>query len=417
MDSLRQTMGKLEIALGSVQESIVWINPTGSITWCNSRFEQLIGKPRIEFLGTNIVTVFALNQLGIPVQKSNYPTTLSQSKQKPFSAQYEYGRGSAARFFEITCTPFEFQMGEISCMMVVRDISHLIQAEAEQKRIEGLEASQIASLNLLRDLDRKRREVEERERKLKESQAMLVQAGKMSALGQLGAGIAHELNQPLTGILGFAHAMREELEADSQLYADIQTIIDQAERMNTIVNHIRTFAHMDEKTMGEVDVNETLMKAFILIDQQLKNHGIKVVSKLNEKLPRIYGNSHQLQQVFINILVNARDALVDHMETTGENVSAMISVESRSLPDGTVEVLLSNNGPPIPKDIQEKIFEPFFTTKGVQKGTGLGLSITHGIINDFGGTIEVESEEDKGVTFLVKLPVDHRQVPVKAESK
>lgn len=278
------------------------------------------------------------------------------------------------------------------------------QYEETKQKSRSLEQAQAASLNIMEDLDLKRKEVEEREKKLKETQAMLVQAGKLSAMGQLGAGIAHELNQPLAAIRGYTQVLIEEIKNNDPHLADLKIIEEQTGRMGTIVNNIRSFARDSKFTWDLIDIHKPIEDAFMLLTTQLTNHNIEVVKDYSRDIPQIKADSNQLQQVFINLITNAKDEL-DKNNGGKIWVSTRILKLGKQKTDWKVEISFKNEGTPIPKEIMHLIFDPFFTTKGPGKGTGLGLSISYGIIKDHQGEIMVANKED-GVEFVVSLPVD-----------
>jgi len=276
------------------------------------------------------------------------------------------------------------------------------QYEETKQKSKLLEQAQTVSLKIMEDLDLKRKEVEEREKKLKETQAMLVQAGKLSAMGQLGAGIAHELNQPLAAIRGYTQVLIEEIKNNDPHLEDLKMIEEQTGRMGTIVNNIRTFARDSKFTLEWVNIHKPIEDAFTLLTTQLTNHNIEVVKDYGQDIPQIKADSNQLQQVFINLISNARDEL-------DKNNGGKIWISTRTLKLGkqrrNIAISFKNDGTLIPEEIIGQIFDPFFTTKDSGKGTGLGLSISYGIIKDHQGEIMVANKED-GVEFVIYLPID-----------
>jgi len=253
------------------------------------------------------------------------------------------------------------------------------------------------------DLESRRKEVEEREKQLRKTQAMLVQAGKLSAMGQLGAGIAHELNQPLAAIRGHTQVMIEEIKKDNPHHSDLKMIEDQTQRMSKIINNIKTFARDSKTTMDLIDIRKPIDDAFMLFTTQLKTQNIEVIQEYAQDVPKINGDSHKLQQVFINLISNARDELVKKGGGKFWINTRLIKL-GKSKVDLKVEVSFKNEGMPIAEKDIDRIFDPFFSTKELGKGTGLGLSISYGIIQDHHGEILVVNKED-GVEFLVQLPV------------
>lgn len=242
-------------------------------------------------------------------------------------------------------------------------------------------------------------DLEEANRNLRELQAQLIQASKMAAMGQFGAGVAHELNQPLAGITGYTDLLLLKLEKDSPEWRYAKKIEDQCIRMTKIVNNLRTFARQSKFEYSETDINQPIDDALMLLGEQLRSRNITLKRDLTPNLPKVLADANQLEQVFLNLITNARDAI----EPKG---SGMITVISRlsTCPD-FIEVLVADNGIGMDKQTMADIFNPFFTTKEVGKGTGLGLSISLGIIENHGGKIEVHSVLGQGSVFRVFLPV------------
>lgn len=242
-------------------------------------------------------------------------------------------------------------------------------------------------------------DLEEANKNLRDTQAQLIQASKMAAMGQFGAGVAHELNQPLAGISGYTDLLLLKLEKDSPEWRYAKKIEDQCFRMTKIVSNLRTFARQSKFEYAETDVNQPIDDALMLLGEQLRSHNIKVRRKLTSDLPKVLADANQIEQVFLNLITNAKDAI----EPLGSGTISVISRISDS--SDFVEVLVSDTGTGMDSATVNDIFNPFFTTKDVGKGTGLGLSISLGIIEDHGGRIEVYSARDEGTAFRICLPV------------
>jgi len=239
--------------------------------------------------------------------------------------------------------------------------------------------------------------------KLKDAQEQLIQSSKMAAMGQLAAGISHELNQPLTGIKGFAESAVMELDDNSPLREDLNKIAEQADRMDKIIRNIRFFARRSEFKMEELDINRPIEDAFMLLNEQLKIRNIRVSKYLGGNLPKIKGDRNQLQQIFLNLITNARDAIDSLKNHNGGEIIArsILSADKKN-----IEITFDDTGCGIPKEDIENIFNPFFTTKSPDGGIGLGLSIVYRIIENHKGRIEVESLLGRGTTFKIILPID-----------
>jgi len=237
--------------------------------------------------------------------------------------------------------------------------------------------------------------------KLKEAQEELIQSSKMAAMGQLAAGISHELNQPLTGIKGFAQAALMDLEKDSPLQADLRQIVEQADRMDAIIKNVRFFAKKSEFKMKPIDINKPIQDAFMFLEAQLKVHNIKLIKSLAKNLPKVQADPNQLQQAFLNLLTNARDAI----DSTKRPKGGQISVQTLLNNDNkSIEIIFKDNGCGISKKTLEYIFNPFFTTKSPNGGMGLGLSIVYRIVNNHKGKITVQGKESEGTSFKINFP-------------
>jgi two-component system NtrC family sensor kinase len=225
----------------------------------------------------------------------------------------------------------------------------------------------------------------------------LLHAEKMAAVGQLVSGVAHEVNNPLTAILGFADLLLANPEVPESARRDLRVILQEAQRTKQIVQNLLSFARQMPPQREPLQLNSILQRTVHLRSYDFISHGIQVVERLDDSLPQVVGDSHQLQQVFLNILNNAYDAVRESARP------ARIEIRSAHA-DAFVEISFRDNGMGITDP--EKIFDPFFTTKDVGKGTGLGLSICYGIVREHGGEIVCHNNLDsEGATFIVRLPV------------
>jgi len=235
-------------------------------------------------------------------------------------------------------------------------------------------------------------------------QAKLMHAEKMAAVGQLVSGVAHEVNNPLTAILGFADLLMENPEMPESARRDMRVILQEAQRTKQIVQNLLSFARQMPPQRKPVELNTILRRTVQLRSYDLQSRGVEVVEELDPDLAAVIGDSHQLQQVFLNILNNAYDAVRD----SGRPARIEIRTANRG---SLVEVLFRDNGQGISQ--AERIFDPFFTTKEVGKGTGLGLSICYGIVREHGGEILCHNNaEGAGATFVVRFPAASQLVSV-----
>ncbi len=224
----------------------------------------------------------------------------------------------------------------------------------------------------------------------------LFQTEKMASVGQLTSGVAHELNNPLTAVVGLVDLLLEDAK-DPEVKADLKTIKEQSVRCSKIVLSLLQFARQHKPQKMPVDVNDILEKSFSLVSYTAKTSSISLHKELDPGLPHIVADPNQLQQVFLNLITNASHAVQ-------ESPSPDLTLKTEKVGD-KVLIHVSDNGVGIPPESLRKIFDPFYTTKEPGKGTGLGLSICHSIVQEHSGDIQVRSEPGKGTTFTVELPI------------
>jgi histidine kinase len=243
-----------------------------------------------------------------------------------------------------------------------------------------------------------------------EMEQQLIQASKMATLGEMATGVAHELNQPLSVIKTSSNFFMRKVSKDEPIDAKIlhtmaSKISSSVDRATKIISHMREFGRKSIGSREGVDVNRVLRNAQDILSRQLELRGIEVVWALQENLPMILAEPSRLEQVIINLLVNARDAIEDKVES-GKGRRGEDKIYIRTFSDSkTVRIEVMDTGLGIPEAVMGKIFEPFFTTKRPGKGTGLGLSISYGIVKDFGGTIQASSEKERGARFVIEFPI------------
>jgi two-component system NtrC family sensor kinase len=238
--------------------------------------------------------------------------------------------------------------------------------------------------------------VRQRTDELVAMQARVAQSERLASLGMLAAGVAHEINNPLGGILALTALTLEDLPAGDPNRENLEEVRKQSERCRDIVRGLLEFSRQTAVNTEMVDINRILQEMLALVGKQAMFFNITVVKEWDPDLPPVMADRSQLQQVFMNILMNGVQAM--------EEKGTVTIVTRRAPADGHVEVVISDSGCGIPPDVIDRIFDPFFTTKASGKGTGLGLSIAYGIVTEHRGTISVTSEVGKGTTFTVRLP-------------
>ena len=297
-----------------------------------------------------------------------------------------------------------------------RALMHILQ-DSHRSNLR-LESSRKAMIHIMSDLKETTEAVQRREQELREKQEQLVQAGKLATLGELTTGVAHELNNPLNNIglfIGNVIDLIELGKADPQaILHELHSAMHQVRKATEIISHLRTFGRAASVSREPVIITQVIQNALSLMQEQLRLRQIKVELHFPAEEVIVKGNAIQLEQVFINLLTNARDAMITAADKV-ITITCMIKADM-------VHITVSDTGPGIPDGLEQRIFDPFFTTKEVGTGTGLGLSITYGIIKEHQGTIAVENHpaatdgqgepvvgglgEPKGAVFLIELPLN-----------
>ncbi|EFH85124.1 sensor histidine kinase [Ktedonobacter racemifer] len=282
-----------------------------------------------------------------------------------------------------------------------RALVHILQDSHDSNL--RLEKSRKAMIHIMSDLKETTEEVKRQERELLEKQEQLVQAGKLATLGELTTGVAHELNNPLNSIglfvgntidmirLGMAETETQ------QLLQELDNAMQQVHKATSIISHLRTFGRVASARHEPMILEPVVRGALMLLQEQLRLRQIEVHVDFPSEEVKVLGSSIQLEQVFINLLTNARDAMASSRDKRMTISCAM----QKSM----VELHVSDTGTGILPELEKRIFDPFFTTKEVGLGTGLGLSITYGIIQDHRGTIELKNHPGEGAVFIIRLPI------------
>jgi len=298
------------------------------------------------------------------------------------------------RIFSVTTCPVHDAVDRAAIVQVAKDVTLQMQTARRMRQM----SDEIAATNgrLLATVER-----------LKATQAQLLQAEKLSAIGQLVAGVAHELNNPLTSVIGYAQLLQEEVRdategdtprAPDGLAHDLRRIAEESERAAKIVRNLLAFARRQSAARAEQDVVDVMTRVMSLRAYEFRLNAIEVETAFEPALPPVLGDGGQLQQALLNLLLNAEQAM--RARTTRR-----IRVGARRVAEAdAVELFIADTGHGIPEENLRRIFDPFFTTREVGEGTGLGLSICYGIVRDHGGQIAVESRVGQGTTFKVLLP-------------
>ena len=289
-----------------------------------------------------------------------------------------------------------------------RALLHILQ-DSHRSNLR-LEDSRKAMIHIMGDLRDTTAEIQRREQELRDKQEQLVQAGKLATLGELTTGVAHELNNPLNNIglfVGNAVDLVDLGVADRErIVRELKNAMQQVRKATEIISRLRTFGRVASVSREPVSIDQVIERALSLMQEQLRGRDIEIDLDLSPAAPVVVGNAIQLEQVFINLLTNARDAMAD-------SPRKMVRISTRVVHD-VVDLVFSDTGSGIPEGLEQRIFDPFFTTKEVGQGTGLGLSITYGIIKDHGGAIAVANRPQGGAVFQIRLPRAPADTPAPA---
>jgi two-component system NtrC family sensor kinase len=361
---LREKHGFLTNLLESSADCIIVSDMRGRVIFYNKAAERLTGYNADEVIGKFHVTKF-------------YSMAMAREIMKKLRSD-EYG--DRGKLEDYMLTIFGKNSEEIPV-----SLSASIVYEGEKE---------LASLGIFKDL----REKITMEKELQDTQVRLLQSEKMASLGSLAAGVAHEINNPLGGILIYASLLMEDFEASGDpRVQDLKKIVDEASRCKEIVKSLLEFGRQTESRFEPIDVNKAIVDDLFFLEKQVLFHDIKIIKQLDQSLPPVAGDPNQIKQVFMNMMVNAAEAMSEG--------GGSLTITTGSTSDASsIFISFHDEGTGIHAEIQSKIFDPFFTTKGVGKGTGLGLSTSYGIIQSHHGNIDVESQPGKGATFTIYLP-------------
>lgn len=365
--------------------AIQWYDETGRILYWNPASEAIYGWKSEEAVGKTLDALILTPEEATKFLQILRSIAATGQPVGPYETPIHRRDGRPGW---VLSTTFAIPMGQdrtgFVCMDV--DITGRKQAEEELKRRN----QELAALH---------QETEAAYQKLQQTQMQLIQSAKLAAIGQLAAGVAHELNNPLTSILGFSELLLRDTPPEERAYRHLQTIITETQRARDIVRGLLNFSRQTESCRESVRVNLVLEETLALVRRLLTKDRITVVEEYAPDLPPLLLDTARMKQVFLNLITNARQAM-PHRGT--------LTIRSRRIGD-EVAVEIQDTGVGIPPENIPRLFEPFFTTQPVGQGTGLGLPISLGIVQDHGGRIEVESQVGVGSTFTVFLPVPEEE--------
>ncbi len=272
-----------------------------------------------------------------------------------------------------------------------RKDGEMIEGDLSASLIYDEKGNEAASVGIFKDL----RERSKMERELREIQQALLQSEKLAAMGRLTSQIAHELNNPIYGIMNTLELLKTEIPPESKRRRILELSLSEIQRLSEMLRNMLSFSKPEEEARKRLSLNELLEGILLMMERQMRESNIRVVLDLDHQISEVMASTNQMRQVMLNMFKNAKEAMPH-----GGTLTVRTAKE-----DQKVSVHIQDTGVGIPEEIRNKIFEAFFTTKQKVKGVGLGLSVCYGIIKDHGGEIQVESEEGKGTTFIISLPV------------
>jgi len=373
---LEKEIIKLQDIIDSQDDIIIIIGRDYAIENINKSGRVLLGIGREKVRGKKCYQ--ALHSGTEPCEYCPFTQTLKIRKAQAVE-RYDETR---SKHFHIKSTPVFNKKGDvIKSICSMRDVTGLVDAEAKQKRMRQ-------ELSLSR---------------------------RLVAIGEVAAGITHEINNPLTGVAAFAQMLMQ-MDIPENMKEAVEVIHEGATRVVGIIDRLRTFARSDGPDNEYVEMNTIITNTLTMLSYEMRSNNIEVITHLAKNLPRTMVNVGQLQQVFLNIIINAKQA----METCSRQGKLTVTTEQAA---DRIIVSIRDNGPGIPEEIIDELFDPFFTTKGNHNGMGLGLNISRDIITEHGGDIRVWSKPGLGATFIINLPIvmdtgeDEPGEPADAEQK
>ncbi len=387
---LRERTKEMETILNGIQDFILVITPDRGIAEVNDAFLTKMGYSREQVIGRKCYEVYQRTDEECNGKDLACPLSeVIRNKMQCRQVRTAPGANGESRYFEVDIYPIWEKDGKISKFIhISRDITERRREQEEiTRRLEEM--------------------VEERTKQLKETHNKLLHQDKMASLGKLSASVVHEINNPIAGILNLTMLMKRiiqegpvkqnEIDQFTQYLSLMET---ETRRTGRIVSNLLAFSRQSRMEPKRLNLNNRIEQILFLNSNLFKISGVKVEKNLEPDLPDLIGSEDQLQQVFMNIVSNA----VEAMEINGGGV---LSIETKHLSTaGKILASFADTGKGIPEEDLSRLFEPFFTTKKKGKGVGLGLSVAYGIIQEHGGSIQVESKLGEGTTFLVKLPLE-----------
>ncbi|CAN2044868.1 two-component system, NtrC family, sensor kinase [Candidatus Magnetomoraceae bacterium gMMP-13] len=403
----KQSESRFKAVFETAQDSIFIKDSLLRYTQINSAMEELFELPASKIIGRTDADLFG-EEAAAHIRKVDTRVLngeiIEEEHSKPVNG--------VIHTFHVIKVPLHESDNIIGLCGIARDVTERVKAEAEIKKakIAAELSNKVKSEYLAKevkrgaDLKKANEKLVLVNKELKETQQQLIQTSKLASIGELATGVAHELNQPLSYIRNGAQLIMMDSPEDydpQEVYETLKKVEQGTDRMMLIINNLRRFSRQTIIEFIPFDIHKVIDNTLIFYNEQFKVHNILIEKKFASWLPKVAGNSNQIEQVFINLISNARDALDEKEEA---RLIIKTDFQPKKNDPGIVSIKFIDNGMGISLSHQEKIFDPFFTTKEEGKGTGLGLSISYGIIKEHKGNINVSSVKGKGTTFTITLP-------------
>jgi PAS domain S-box-containing protein len=386
---LEQRSEEIQTILNGIQDLILVFTPDQEIVDANDAFLKYMGYEKKDVIGKKCYEVYYQTAHPCHGEKNGCPLkTVIRNRMAAETVRTRVGPDGKVRYMEVCIHPIWEKDGKISRLI---EISHdfterRLQEEENRRRLERM--------------------VEERTRQLQDTHAKLLHQDKMASLGKLAASVVHEINNPIAGILNLALLMKRILKEEGGLFKRVEPfdrylslMETETRRISRIVSNLLTFSRQSKMELGSQDINQLIERTLVLNDNLLKISNVKINKELDQALPNVIGSADQIQQVFMNMISNAAEA----MEGKGGGVLTVKTWCGHA--KKFIFIAFADDGVGISITNLDKLFEPFYTTKKKGKGVGLGLSVVYGIIKAHNGSITVDTEPGKGAKFTIQLPL------------
>ncbi|HEX3043519.1 MAG TPA: ATP-binding protein [Bacillota bacterium] len=384
--------------LATMNDSLILIGPDGKIIEANPATLSLLGYSREEIIYEPIEIILSAKEASI-IKEIEFEKLFKMDSFKDYLMCYRTKNGTEIPVSISGSVMRDQEHHLIGIIGVARDLREILRLQ-EKEREFIIEKARTEAFQ------ERTQEIQEAYDKLKATQAILLQSEKMAAVGQLAGGVAHEINNPLGVILGFAQSIAKRIQEDAPLYHPLKSIEREAIRCKKLVGDLLTFSRTGKTKAEIVDINTVIDETLSLIEIQAKVKNIEIIKEYGSSLPQITANKNQLQQVIMNLCNNAIDAIEAKHKIDGMLAEGGVITICAGVNENQIEIDISDTGHGMTEEVKKHIFEPFYTTKEIGKGTGLGLSLCYEIIRKHKGVIEAESEVGKFSTFKIKLPIN-----------